>query len=336
MGAGSKPRRIRLIPESGQDYNLASLMTRTSSAQPEWAHGLGASGYGIFVGLVRAYFEERGIVIDFDVDSGVIRTALSERATQSALGLLNLAQVCRQADRDAWRDVVRAHFDTVFAASNGDSALRVDVHHLESCRDMLRARLYPLDITRQSDELVSRPGPPGTLEVLVLDLPTSVRTVSRHEADAWGVTDAALFEMARGNLMLAGALPVTAVEIERGVQLKVIMGDPYYAASHALFLDRYLACDLPHGALVAIPKRDVVLLHEIRTVAAVEAVTALLRITIGMHRDGPGSLSQAVYWAHDDVFDDLPYRIEGETLRFTPPDAFLAVLESLTRGAQWS
>ena len=42
MGAGSKPRRIRLIPESGQDYNLASLMTRTSSAQPEWAHGLGA------------------------------------------------------------------------------------------------------------------------------------------------------------------------------------------------------------------------------------------------------------------------------------------------------
>ena len=311
-------------------------MTRTSSAQPEWAHGLGASGYGIFVGLVRAYFEERGIVIDFDVDSGVIRTALSERATQSAFGLLNLAQVCRQADRDAWRDVVRAHFDTVFAASNGDSALRVDVHHLESCRDMLRARLYPLDITRQSDELVSRPGPPGTLEVLVLDLPTSVRTVSRHEADAWGVTDTALFEMARGNLMLAGALPVTAVEIERGVQLKVIMGDPYYAASHALFLDRYLACDLPHGALVAIPKRDVVLLHEIRTVAAVEAVTALLRITIGMHRDGPGSLSQAVYWAHDDVFDELPYRIEGETLRFTPPDAFLAVLESLTRGAQWS
>jgi hypothetical protein len=181
-------------------------MTRTSSAQPEWAHGLGASGYGIFVGLVRAYFEERGIVIDFDVDSGVIRTALSERATQSAFGLLNLAQVCRQADRDAWRDVVRAHFDTVFAASNGDSALRVDVHHLESCRDMLRARLYPLDITRQSDELVSRPGPPGTLEVLVLDLPTSVRTVSRHEADAWGVTDAALFEMARGNLMQAGAL----------------------------------------------------------------------------------------------------------------------------------
>jgi len=32
----------------------------------------------------------------------------------------------------------------------------------------------------------------------------------------------------------------------------------------------------------------------------------------------------------------LPYRIEGETLRFTPPDTFLAVLESLTRGAQWS
>ncbi|MEO6063175.1 MAG: hypothetical protein ABIQ99_14670 [Thermoflexales bacterium] len=311
-------------------------MTRTSSSQPDWAQGLGATGYGIFVGLVRAYFEERGIVIVFDVDSGVIRTDLSERATQSAFGLLNLAQVCRQADRDAWRDVVRAHFDTVFAVSDGDSVLRVDVHHFESCRDMLRARLYPLDITRQSDELVSRPGPPGTLEVLVLDLPTSVRTVSRHEADAWPANDETLFEVARANLIAAGALPVTAVEIERGVQLKVIMGDPYYAASHALFLDRYLACDLPHGALVAIPKRDVVLLHEIRTIAAVEAVTALLRITVGMHRDGPGSLSQAVYWAHDDVFDELPYRIEGETLRFTPPDAFLAVLESLTRGAQWS
>ena len=39
-------------------------MTRSSSSQPDWAQGLGPSGYGIFVGLVRAYFEARGIGID--------------------------------------------------------------------------------------------------------------------------------------------------------------------------------------------------------------------------------------------------------------------------------
>lgn len=302
-------------------------------SEPAWARDLGTSGFAVFVELVRAYFADQGIPFELDVSQGVARTEGGGPLPSSAFGLQNLAQICRQADRDAWRDIIRAHFDTVFSVSEADSALRLDMTDFEAIRGQLRARLYPEDILRQSDDVVVRAGPPGTLEAVVVDLPTCVRTVSRSEAALWPVSVDALHALARENLMLGGPLQVSTAEVERGVHIKVIQGDPYYAASHALWLDRYLAEGLPHGALVALPRRDIALFHEIRSLSAIEAVTALLRIAIAMHRDGPGSLTPNVYWRRQGEFEPLPCSLEDGTMRFSPPDDFLDLLDTLTRGA---
>lgn len=303
------------------------------ASPPAWARDLGPSGFAVFVELVRGYFADQGIPVDLDVSQGVARTARDGPLPNSAFGLRTLVQMCRQSDRDAWRDIIRAHFDTVFSVADTDSALRLDIADFEAIRDRLRARLYPEDILGQTDEIVGRPGPPGTLEAVVVDLPTCVRTISHREAALWPISAEALHAVARENLLAGGLLPVSSAEVERGVHLKVIQGDPYYAASHALWLDRYLAGSLPHGALVAIPRRDITLFHEVRSLSAIEAVTALLRIAIAMHRDGPGSLTPNVYWWRTGEFAPLPYELEEGTLRFSPPDDFLDLLDKLTRGA---
>lgn len=303
---------------------------------PGWARQLGRQGYHAFLSLIEGYFRNRDILIEIDQDEGLVRPDSGTQAFSSVLGLQNIAQMCRQADRNEWRELIAAHFNSIFDATGDDNALEIDMSDFARLKDRLRARLYPADITNHTAEIVQRAGPEGTLEVLALDLPTTVRTVSRAEAKVWRLDPEDLLDIGRQNLRASRKLVATVFPLEQGTRLKVLTGDSYYAASHALFLDEYLRDDLPHGALVGIPKRDMLLLHEIRDMGLMEAVTALLQLIVGMHRDGPGSLSPNLYWRHDGEFTVIPYEMDDDTLTLVPPEAFVALMDELAESADLS
>lgn len=301
---------------------------------PSWARQLGRQGYNTFLLLIESYFRSRDIRIEIDRVAGLVRPASGNIASNSVFGLQNIAQACRQADRDEWRDLIAAHFDAIFDTSSDDNAFKVDMSDFARLRNRLRARLYPIDVINHAAEVVQRPGPEGTLEVLALDLPTTVRTVSRLEADAWHIDPDDLLDIGRQNLRNTPRLVETIVPLEQGTRFKVLSGDSHYAASHALFLDDYLPDDLLHGVLVGIPKRDVLLVHEIRDMGLMEAATMLLQIIIAMHHDGPGSLSPYLYWYRNGEFTVLPYEIDNTTLALLPPEEFAGVIEQLAELAE--
>jgi len=306
------------------------------TAVPQWARPLGFQGYRAFIALVESYFNTRNIEIDIDSNQGVVKPELDSTALSSVFGLQNIAQVCRQADRDEWRSLIEAHFDSIFTVHGQDNALEIDTADFAQIERSLRARLYPSEVTSHTSEIVQRPGPEGTLEVLALDLPTSVRTVSCAEAERWGLSTDELFAIGRRNLRQAGLLSTTVVPLDQGTSLTLLSGDPFYAASHLLILDDYLGAEPDHGMLVGIPKRDVLILHEIHNVGAMEAITAMLQVIVEMHHDGPGSLSPYLYWYHDGEFTVLPYESEDDALTFVPPDEFVDVMDELMEIAELS
>ena len=299
---------------------------------PIWARALGTQGFRTFIALVEEYFARRNISIRLDADEGVLRPTPGVLEQSSVFGLQNIAQTCSQADRDRWRDLIESHFDCIFVDAEKpdvDNALTMDVSDFGRMRPFIRSRLYPLDLLNQSVETVHQPGPEGTVEVIVLDLPRSVRTVARSEADAWPATHDELFKIGRDNLRTAGLMKDNAVQVQPGVELHLYAGDSFYSASHALIIDDYLPTDLSLGALVGVPKRDILLTHHIRNIGATEAIGAMLQAIIGMHQDGPGSLSAQLYWHHDGEFITLSYAVRGDTLDFTPPEAFVDMLGML-------
>ena len=191
--------------------------------------------------------------------------------------------------------------------------------------------------------MVHREGPAGTLEVLVVDLPTTVRTVSKQEAAGWPFTEDELLMIGRRNLRQSGLLKASSVPLDQGITLSLFSGDNFYAASHALIFDQYMAQHADkggnaanYGAIVGIPKRDVMLAHFIHNVGAVEAIGSLLQAVVGMHRDGPGSITPNLYWYHDNEFVHLPYVLEGNALNFAPPDDFVELLNELSSRANLS
>jgi hypothetical protein len=305
-------------------------------AVPAWARMLGKQGYRSFLSLIESYFANRHIAVAIDGEEGLVKPEIGTLPFSSTFGLQNIAQVCQQADRDEWHDLIAAHFNSIFDVRDEDNALRVPMDNFGKLKPQLRSRLYPVDIVNHATEIIQRSGPEGTLEVLALDLPTTVRTVSQSEADVWGLDIDDLFAIGRQNLRTAGLLKGNTIQLEQGTALTVYTGDPFYAASHALILDEYIPVYSLHGVLVGVPKRDILIVHRIQNVGAMEAAGAMLPVIVGMHRDGPGSISPYLYWYHNSEFTVLPYELEDESLKFLPPDDFAELIDELGEVAGYS
>jgi hypothetical protein len=61
----------------------------------------------------------------------------------------------------------------------------------------------------------------------------------------------------------------------------------------------------------------------------VGAVTHLIPLARGMHVEGPGSLSDGVYWLRAGTLERLDVEVEGESVTFTPSEELLEVFNQL-------
>lgn len=286
------------------------------------------TGFRAFILSVQAYFVHKQIDVDLDIERGVARP-LDPPYASSAFGLQTLTQLCAVRAEPEWPALITTHFDAILAAPKGQNPLDIDMRQLRDHAAHLRVRIYPEDIADYFKTLVARAGPPGTYEVLVLDLPHSVRTVSREEADLWGVGIDALFDLGRRNLAALPPLIAQSLTLPLRQSLVALSGDTYYAASHALFLPRYLPTHARHGALFSIPRRDILLYHVIESIGMIDAAGALMQVTLGMHTEGPGSVSPHLYWHHQNEIVDLPYLIDDGVLHVDAPEAFQALIDVL-------
>src|SRR5687768_4187702 len=64
-----------------------------------------------FLELVSEELEKRALV--HELGDGVVQLSVGGEAHE--LGLQNLAQVCHQAGREHWREVISEHFDAVLS-----------------------------------------------------------------------------------------------------------------------------------------------------------------------------------------------------------------------------
>lgn len=295
---------------------------------PDWAGFFSGEEFRIFMAEVRQDFAGRGVPHEVDPVVGVIKVQPSLQ-----LGLHNLAQTCRASGQSEWPTIIRDHFSRILQMGNAHgefvSELKWD---FARARKLLRVRLYPSDMAGQ-EWSICRPVADGILAMLVYDLPQSVVNVQREHAVQWGVSDDALFEEALRNIRTEGMLQRSPVDVGEGVIIEMLSGESFYLTSHVLFLKEYLGTDHPLGALVSIPHRQMVLLHPIEDARIMDVLRPLLYLTPAMYADGPGSVSDKLYWWHDGTFTNLPYAFDPKenTASFLPPREFVeGVIEKVT------
>jgi hypothetical protein len=270
--------------------------------------------------------------VQFEMGDGVVRVLGQAAGKSNELGLQNLAQKCRMArSENEWPDIVRGHLEQVVGSGRDeiDEAM-ARANDLGAVRDQLKLRLYPRAMMASIPDghLVTWPVADDLLAVLVLDLPQSVATVGVEQRKGWSLSDDELHRLAIDNVKRFDPPQLDDFELEPGVPARALVGESYFVASHALQIARFVD-PTAHGLLVIAPHRHAVIVHRIEGPKVLQAVNGFLGLAHRMHLEGPGSISDQLYWWHDGVLERQPSEIRDQTLRFAPTPAFEGMLSAL-------
>jgi hypothetical protein len=251
---------------------------------------------------------------------------LLEGANRLHVSMRNLRQLARLVPRDDWPALVADHVSTIVTAIEEP----LDLSDFELAQHLLRTRIYPAEA--DNGILAARAFAPGLIEAVVVDTPTTVRTVTIDEMDGWPVSGDALFMLGRSNVRADGSLQVEEQELG-AARVTVLQGWTFYAATHLAWLEEYVDIG-PYGALVVAPNRSLIVAYPIHVGAGrgygsvVTAATELQAQAYQAYEEGPGSLSPHLFWRRAGTLTLLETRYDGESLVL--PAEFLSVLSTLT------
>lgn len=292
---------------------------------PAWATFFPEAYWGHFLAMVSADLRSRRVGHTIDGEAGGVRLDDGR-----VLGLANLAQMCHAASWDRWPSLIAHHFGValrVTAQEDGDAG--AIARDFDRARALCKPRLWHRAAMPEgafvtwdvADDLVA---------VLTLDLPEMLATVQQDDAARWPIGRADLWNLALTNLRAEGRFPAHTSDVGGGATVTVLDGArSYFAASHALFLEDYVGAPRG-GALVIVPRRHTVAFHRIEDARVHAALGALLGAVPRMWHEGPASISPSLYWWRPrSGLLRLPARLAGKEVDFSPPRAFLQMLERL-------
>ncbi len=276
---------------------------------------------------VKEYFLRSGYTEILFRDSFV----LLNNSNENQYGLLNLAQSCVLSPLEDWNEIIRNHFDKVLNIPIEANEYLHKKTDFDKVKHDLRLQLYPESYISQFNEkksLVYRTEIPGTISLIVVDLPSVVQSLVREDAEVWNVPEEEIFDIAFANTMGSVEVDLT-MGVASGVKFKFLEGNDILTAVQVL--DPHTMKDLvgTHGALISIPSRHLVISYPIEDIEIVEAIPIFGSLTSKMYAAGPGSLSPLLYWYHDAIFTALSFSIVGDEVSLGPPTEFIALLNRL-------
>jgi hypothetical protein len=286
---------------------------------PAAADPRAASDDDVFLTLVRGELDRLGCrVTHLDVREAVVSGAM-----QGTVGLRTIQQTCTPLPRAAWRGVIAEHLGGLAEAAQN----RLDLRDLDAVRPLLRTRLYD-EAGEERRLLAGVVVAPGLFEALVADQPHTVHGVPAEVAARWGVPLDELLALGRAQVLDDGLL--TRQHLDLGAASATLLEDVSpYTTGHLAWLESYV--DVPDaGALVAVPTRNVVLAHPMRTrQESLAAAHALLLNADRLYDTGPAGISPHLYWWHDKTLTILPGMLDDGRVEMRPPLEFVRVLEEL-------
>lgn len=295
---------------------------------PDWADFFTEKEYSQFISEVEVYFKKEKI--PFVMDDGVIQ--VDENAFDlGTLGLVNVAQVCKQDDSRTYQEIIKDHFTTLKRAGKLSNDFNKIINEFDLVKEHLGVRLYHEDFinhTVDPAKVVHKNFVGEIKEVLVFDLPESVQSITSEQAKKWNKDIDKLFEIGRQNIKSEYPLNVVN-ESFKDFEIWFANDDHFYVPNIVFDLKERPELIGLYGALIGIPHRHTAIIYPIDNLDVVKVINDLIPLIYSMNQEGPGSLSNQLLWYHGETFTDLPYEIADDKIQFFPPETFVDVLNLL-------
>jgi hypothetical protein len=294
---------------------------------PEWANFFDKKEYNCFIDIVEEYFKQKNFTIS--INDGVVIVENDDFGLNN-LGLVNLAQICKQEKRNVWKEIITDHFNRMIEANKFETDFNKKINDFDQIKQYIGVRLYHKDYieTVGKENTIYKELADEIVELLVFDLPHTVTSIKPENISAWNKQLDDLFDLGFKNIKSNYPLEISQQDMKE-YKIWFVQSDNVFASNILLDKDELIKYIGQHGALIGVPHRHAVIIYPIENLEVVKAINSLITIIKGMNNEGPGSISNKLYWYNDDKMTDLPYKIEDNKLQFFPPDNFVQTLNGL-------
>lgn len=165
--------------------------------------------------------------------------------------------------------------------------------------------------------------------MIVLDFPDSVLSIKPEQTTNWNKTIDQLFELGKENIKAKYPLTITKESFGES-SIWFVQVEHFFTPNIVFDIENRKELLGSNGSLIGLPHRHSVIIYPIENLEVVQAINGFIPLIYGMHEEGPGSLSNKLFWYKDETFTELPYKMEENTLRFFPSEIFVEQLNKLT------
>lgn len=295
---------------------------------PEWASFFSVNEFNHFLNAIEDYFSKKKII--YVLGDGMLSVKENDFGFND-MGLTNVAQVCKQDNPKNYRAIVFEHFESMIRANNFDLEFKKTIYEYDKIKQYIGVRLYPNGYAEHvGKELTIGKDFVGDIyAMLVFDLPDSITSIQPEQANKWGKSMDELFEIGLKNIKSNYPVEITKEKFDE-FNIWFVQGDHFFAPNIVFDFNAMQKYAGSKGSLIGIPHRHSVIIYPIESLEVVKAINALIPGVYGMNEEGPGSISNNLFWYKDGHFENLPYEIQDNNLQFFPPEKFVELLNTLT------
>ncbi len=326
-GIGDRLLFFYLVKQTNTQKMFSFFKKDDNSDVPAWASFFNDKEYLIFIKEIGKYFDK--LSLSYKISDGFIQLDQNFIGVNQ-LGLLNVAQVCKQNEIKEYEEIIWEHFDALIRSNKFNNYFETIKSDFDMVKTYLGVRLYNDDYYEQVglENTIGTSLTDTIYSTLVFDLPDSINNVKPEEAEKWGVDSNELINLGIKNTQQKYEWEITEEKIGN-FNIWFVQSEHFFAPNIIFDLANRKDLLSDKGILIAMPHRHVVIIYPIKTLEVVEAINILIPMVYGMNQEGPGSLTNQLYFYKNEEFTNLPYEIIDDKLQFYPPEKFVEVLNSL-------
>lgn len=292
---------------------------------PQWASFFAPEEYAAFDKAVQGYFRSLGR--PYKLDGGSVRTNwMNGDSNMQNLGLLNLAQMCKSATREQYPEIVKNHFEVMRKSQDFISGFFDAMDDFDFVKPFIGTRVYHREHIKSlgAGGVIAQSITEDLIGILVFDMPQAITSVKPEQVQVWGRSAEELIQLGLQNIRENYEFEVQ--ELKARIPLKAVVQNHFFTSNVIMELERYPEVIGSHGTLVTVPHRHSAIFHPIEDISIILAINMMVPMTRAMHKEGPGSISDNIYWYRRGELVKLPYKFVNEQMQFDPPQEFLEMM----------
>lgn len=301
--------------------------SNTQTVVPDWAKFFTSSEYTTFIEAVEKYFERKHLKCR--IDDGMVLVD-ENTVGLDQLGLMNVAQMCKQNANTSFDETVNDHFETMIRIYEFDKEFSNIVFDFEKVKKYIGVRIHDSEYVTFLDKesTITRDVSTNLVAMLIFDLPESVINIKPEQIKAWNKDIEELFELGKRNIKEKYLIEPYNQQMQDAT-LWFAETQHFFAGNILFDLNDYSHLVGEKGALVSIPNRHMVIIYPIANLEVVGVLHNMLYLTKRMYEDGPGSIANNLYWYNNGILIDIPHKMENDKLIISPPQVFVDALNEL-------